>query len=642
MAVIRKNAFRMPSVQISTLLFVCALLPALLFKGPQFEYFAITQVLLVVWLGTVVLQTYEAGLSIPKTPLALCLTLFWIWLAVSLTWSLAPNISVFNFWWVGSLVLVFWLYTLTPERDMLWSHAAIILLVLALVLALMGIYQVLVFEQQARSVFETRNTHAAFLNLVTVPASAYFLILIDQKNSSRYRSILLGAVLYVLFYSIFTTASRGGTVSLVISMGVLAALTLRYASRRGITLLLLLTVAAYLSTKISHGELSERMPQLFQDTGRMVIWESSWELLRAAPWKGIGLGLFYLAYPPYRNPVDNSGGFFAHNDYLQIWIETGLPGMLLLVSVLFAAFWLLIRTLPKTGSDNAFRIELSGLFCGLLAVAGHSIVDFNLYILSIMMASGLLMGRFHDLAIRKLRVTAFRIRFSRIVGRQAYPAIVILLFLLPIFYFIALGLANSYYDKALLLAREGKLQEADINLATASRFTPSDDRILIAHADLYRHAATLLPADAEGGKKSLFNDSLKFLDSAEQANPLRALTHVIRGRLYQQNPALAGDTWQLLAAESYRRALNLNPKLFLGRLDYAELLLQSGQKEMALETLEAGVKYEYYPMPNLIPFYSLTARLMREAGKIEQATVLENKVADLEKRSAASYHLRGY
>jgi hypothetical protein len=33
---------------------------------------------------------------------------------------------------------------------------------------------------------------------------------------------------------------------------------------------------------------------------------------------------------------------------------------------------------------------------------------------------------------------------------------------------------------------------------------------------------------------------------------------------------------------------------------------------------------------------------MREAGKKEQATVLENKVANLEKQSAASYHLRGY
>jgi hypothetical protein len=37
-----------------------------MFKGPQFEYFAITQVLLVIWLGWIALQSSEAGLSIPK------------------------------------------------------------------------------------------------------------------------------------------------------------------------------------------------------------------------------------------------------------------------------------------------------------------------------------------------------------------------------------------------------------------------------------------------------------------------------------------------------------------------------------------------------------------------------------------------
>ena len=28
-----------------------------------------------------------------------------------------------------------------------------------------------------------------------------------------------------------------------------------------------------------------------------------------------------------------SAGFFVHNDYLQMWIETGLPGLLLFLGV---------------------------------------------------------------------------------------------------------------------------------------------------------------------------------------------------------------------------------------------------------------------------------------------------------------------
>ncbi|BAV32695.1 hypothetical protein SCL_0373 [Sulfuricaulis limicola] len=638
---VRKNTTGLPAVHVSSLLFICALLPALLFKGPQIELFAITQIVLVLWLGWIFLNSYKSGLHIPRTTLALCLTLLWLWLALSIAWSLAPGISVINFWWVGSLVLVFWLYTLTPDRDTLWLNAAAILLVIALVLALMGIYQVLVLEQHARSVFETRNTHAAFLNLVALPAAAYFLQTIADKTLPRHYSVVLGAVLFFLFLSIFLTASRGATLSLAISMGLLVVLSLRCVPRRALILLLGLLAAAFLATKLSHGELSERLPQLVQDSPRRLIWESSWNLLQASPWQGIGLGLFYLAYPPYRNPADSSGGFFAHNDYLQIWIETGLPGLVLLLTVLVTATTLFVRALRRTGLRDRTHLEMTGLFCGLMTVAGHSVVDFNLYILSIMMMSGLAMGRFHELALGKLKASTLTLRPSRFVGRQAYRPIVLLLVLLPIFYFLALGMANSYYDRGMAQAREGKLQEADESLATAHQLTPSDDRILIAHADLYRHAVATLPAD-DPGRKTLYEDALRFLDQAQQANALRGLTFVIRGRLYQQNPAFAGESGQTLAIESFRRALALNPRLFQGRMDYVSLLLQAGNKQQALESLDEGVRHDYPVMPELIPFYSLTAKLRREAGRAEEAGALEARIRELEKQTVSAYQLRGY
>jgi O-antigen ligase len=642
--VVRKKTTSLPAVHASSLLFICALLPALLFKGPQIEFFAITQIVLVIWAGWIVLYSHDSGLRIPRTSLALCLTLFWSWLALSLSWSLAPNISVINFWGVGSLVLVFWLYTLTPDRDSLWSHAAAILPVIGLALALMGIYQVLVLEQDARSVFETRNTHAAFLNLVALPASAYFLQAIANKAAPRHYSTVLGTVLFFLFLSIFFTASRGASLSLAIGMGLLAALTARRVPKRAMVMLFGLLVLAFLATIIPVGGrgLSERLPQLLQDVPRLMIWESSWNLLQASPWQGIGLGLFYLAYPPYRNPADSSGGFFAHNDYFQIWIETGLPGLALLLAVLVAALMLFVRALRKANLRNGTDIEMTGLFCGLLAVAGHSVVDFNLYILPIMMVSGLALARFHELATRNLKSPPLLLRPSRFVGKQTCLLIVLLLVLLPFYYFVTLAMANSYYDRGMAQARDGRLRESDQSLATAQRLAPSDDRILIARADLYRHAITLLPADDFGSRKSLYDDALWFLDQAQEANALRGLTFIIRGRLYQQNPAIAGENGRELASESFRRALALNPRLFQGRMDYVSLILQTGKKEEALHSLDEGVRHHYPDMPDLIPFYSLTAQLRREAGRVEEARALEDKARELEKLTTAGYQLRGY
>jgi O-antigen ligase len=642
--VVRKKTASLPAVHVSSLLFICALLPALLFKGTQIEFFAVTQIVLVIWLGWIALHSHDAGLRIPKTSLALCLTLFWLWLALSLTWSLAPNISVINFWWVGSLVLVFWLYTLTPDRDALWSHAAAILLVIGLMLALMGIYQVYVLEQHASSVFETRNTHAAFLNLVAFPASAYFLQTIAGKTVPRRYSVILGTILFFLFLSIFLTASRGAGLSLAIGMGLLVVLAARSVPKRAAVILSGLLVLAFLVAKIPVGGtgLSERLPQLLQDAPRLMIWESSWNLLQASPWQGIGLGLFYLAYPPYRNPADISGGYFAHNDYLQIWIETGLPGLALLLAVLTAALILFVRALRKTDLRSGTHIEMTGLFCGLLVVAGHSVVDFNLYILSIMMMSGLAMGRFHELAAGSLKAPSLLLRPSRLVGKQAYPLIVLLLVLLPFFYFVALGMANSHYDKGMALAREGRLQEAGMSLATARRLAPSDDRILIAYADLYRHAVTVLPPAESAGKKALYEDALYFLDRAQQANSLRGLIFVVRGQLYRQNPEFAGENGNELAAESFRRALALNPRLYQARMEYVSLLLRAGRKDEALQILGEGVSHAYHSMPEVIPFYSLAARIMRENGRVEEAQVLESRVRQLEMLTTTRYRVLAY
>jgi O-antigen ligase len=644
MATGRSKTPALPAVHFSSLLFVCALLPALLFKGPQIEFFAVAQIVLMIWLGWVAWRACERGIVLPRTALALALTLFWAWLALSLLWSEAPSISVINFWWVGSMVLVFWLFTLTPDRDLLWSHSAAILLLLGLVLALMGIYDALVFERQARAVFETRNTQAAFLNLIVLPASAYFLRLMAEQTPARHYAGWLGAVLYVMFFSIFLTASRGAFLSLAIALAILLALSARSASRRGIVLLLALIAAAFLSTNLAHGggELERRLAELTHDAARRYIWESSWQMLQAAPWHGIGLGLYYLAYPPYRNPLDDTAGFFAHNDYLQIWIEVGWPGLALLLAVLAAVLWTFVRLMRRAGVAPAVRLEAAGLFCGLLAVAGHSLVDFNFYVLSISMTAGLMLGRLQELAGRALNTATIRLRRPRLIGKQVYPLIVSLLVLLPVSYFAALGMANSYYDKALKQASEGRLQEADASLAAAERLTPSDDRIPIARADLYRHAISLLPASDQAERQSLYDAALAFLDRAERLNALRSLSYVVRARLYAQNPALAGAQAYALAAGAYRQALAHNPRLFQARTEYANLLLAHGEKQAALEVLEQGEKYWYYSGPELIPFYRLTAQLRSAAGRTAAALALQDKIAALQAQMQSSYSFRGY
>jgi hypothetical protein len=75
-------------------------------------------------------------------------------------------------------------------------------------------------------------------------------------------------------------------------------------------------------------------------------------------------------------------------------------------------------------------------------------------------------------------------------------------------------------------------------------------------------------------------------------------------------------------------------------MDYVSLLLQTGNKDAALQVLDEGVRYYYPHMPELVPFYALTARLRREAGREEEARELEQKAKWLEHLIAPRYQLR--
>ena len=94
---------------------------------------------------------------------------------------------------------------------------------------------------------------------------------------------------------------------------------------------------------------------------------------------GSGLGTFASVYPAY----DPEGGEMrlthAHNDYLELMIETGILGFLLLAG---AVIWILVRCFRVWKARH--NLEVKGLAMGglvsLVVMLVHSFTDFNLHI----------------------------------------------------------------------------------------------------------------------------------------------------------------------------------------------------------------------------------------------------------------------
>ncbi|OGI41103.1 MAG: hypothetical protein A2140_05700 [Candidatus Muproteobacteria bacterium RBG_16_62_13] len=608
------------------LLFASSAAAAVFFQGFEVGLFCISLTLLFGWLLWTIWRGHGAGFNIPRSAPALFLTLFWLWLGITLLWTPVIYVSVFDFWWLGALPLVFWIYTLAPDKDRIWPGIAGLALMLVVALALTAIFQFWILHQSPRSVFLNINSHAGVLNIVALPAAGYFLA---GYGYDRYKKVLpvLATAFFLLVYAVALTRGRGAMISLLTGLAMIVAVAARRTPKKATVILLILaTVAIGLANVSWQGQLAERIGTLSSPmtagSDRFIIWRQAWEMIQASPWLGTGLGTFSLIYPQYRDPKDTTAGFFVHSDYLQLWLETGLPGLLLLAALLLSVLWLYVIVLRRADISAASKIEMTGLFSGLFAVALHSSVDFNFYVLVTTIIGGVMLGRFHELAAPVAGIGHWHIRPAAWMGARAYRTIAFLLVMFPLVYFGSISLSIYETDKGLEEAKQGRLEEADRSFARAHRIYPYADNILISHADLYRHILRVAPGLTTEKKSELFAQASSMLVEAERLNPLRPLNFLVRGRLYQENPTLIGENGAEKIGDAYRQALKLNPRFYHARAAYGAFLATAGRTREARQILEEGLRYQYIEHEEIAPYYALTAKLRLQAGDKEGAAQL--------------------
>lgn len=603
---------------------------AVFFHGDDIRWLVGVQLLLLAWAALVLARSYHAGLSFPLTPLSVSLTLFWLWLAISLSWSRAPATSAINFWWVGTFALVFWVYTLSPLRALLWRYTTVGVLIGALLLCGWALIQFFVHAHPPRASFINIHSFAALLVLVALPAAGYLLIALARGR--RLAAIGLVAALALLFFTVALTRGRGTSLALWIGMALLIGLHVRHAARRHLLLLGGLLLGAYLAANaLLIGELGERLASLADPaqaaSPRLLIWRGAWEMVRDEPWWGIGLGTYYLAWPPYRDPADATLGFYVHNDYLQIWIETGLPGVLLLLGTLLATLAMSMRYL-RGSSDPAQRTEAIALGGGLTAIALHSFLDFNLYTMPISLLAGLALARLHELLLRARSATEFVLYPARHLRPVLFRLSVAAALFGPIAHLTMLGISDHYFARGLAHGMQGELQAADSAIRTAHMLAPASNKAL-AYADLLRLALRAVTEEPTEVRRALYDEAMDWLDQSLRANPYQATAHVVRAALYQEQADLAGTEWQTLAARAYAAALALNPRLYIARQRWAELLEKDGDIAGARALLEAGLVHWYPGTAGAIAYFDTTARLRRATGDLEAAAELDRRVQQM-------------
>jgi len=125
--------------------------------------------------------------------------------------------------------------------------------------------------------------------------------------------------------------------------------------------------------------------------GRTEIWRETMQAASTYKWTGCGLGAYERGLYQFKNLAPLNRIDFAHNDYLQILTELGIPGTLLAAAFVIWFVSRMLSVILWRGSSNSWELAV-GVLGATAALGVHSLADFNFYIPANAMAFAWLCG----------------------------------------------------------------------------------------------------------------------------------------------------------------------------------------------------------------------------------------------------------
>jgi len=250
------------------------------------------------------------------------------------------------------------------------------------------------YTGRASGTYISPNNLAGFLEMLLPLALAYVLVA-RIKAVSR---ILLGYAALAMAAGLAVTFSRGGWAAVAVALLVLLGILIFHRNHRLPALVFVILLAGggtvfvtqYLSKTISYmrrvGTSEVSVESDF--SVRRDIWIAAEEMWRDHFWWGVGPAHYDWRFREYRPESIQLSPDRAHNDYLNLLADWGAAGGIVVLAgmVVFGAgvkkTWKCVVPAENDfgrGLSNRFALFL-GALAGLLALAIHSVVDFNLHI----------------------------------------------------------------------------------------------------------------------------------------------------------------------------------------------------------------------------------------------------------------------
>jgi O-antigen ligase len=381
----------------------------LLFMIPLFpvELFRISPVFLCSGFSLLLISSPRYRLNRADVDKAVILPLFAFMITAFLTSVFSQNIalSLYHTAYLTSCVVLFIFFSLLDKIKQ--RQAVTALVISSCAVSLIGIAQrFFYFDRILCSVIGRFHafTSSEFFYVMYIVTKYRIVSMFNNPNLLASYLIMVNLILFALMAE-YLEKKRAGILSVLFCVFALNTLSLRLTgSMSGFISFVLGTAVFFFLLFIAYPQLVKKYKWYFASlsvliviclcqlclarynshepgynlfttiSNRMEFWKTAWAFISDKPFGFVGLGNFKALYSMYA-PSTAVTTIMAHNMMLQLWVETGLYGLLTFACFVAVMISSALKNLIK--KPDILRI---GLFSAVFAFLLHNLIDFSFFV----------------------------------------------------------------------------------------------------------------------------------------------------------------------------------------------------------------------------------------------------------------------
>lgn len=240
-------------------------------------------------------------------------------------------------------------------------HIAAVFILSAILSAIIGITQFnLSLVERAQSFSSGFSLFSSFL------LTGLGLALCFPKNEVKYFDSYKAVGIAIILSGVITSLGR---TNIIISILLLTAALIfkKISVKQGLIISIITAVICLVSFNNNNVAVTQRIEKPVQVSDRDIIYEGALMIYSEHPILGFGPRTFSKIFP-LKEKLTDKGVNSWHNDFLQMYFESGILGLTVFISMLIAVVVYLVKNIKKKNKENVNEITWGILFsiCGLI------------------------------------------------------------------------------------------------------------------------------------------------------------------------------------------------------------------------------------------------------------------------------------